>query len=93
MTITFCSRSDDYHPSYSCVHEVRGLVPQGTPCMACMTTVTRSGQDEVGNSLEMPGCDVVSTSPDRPNILYSLQVHRHRGGHAAFSGVIEAVQC
>ena len=40
--------------------------------MACTATVTRSVREEVVKSLEMAGCDVVSTSPDRPNIFYTV---------------------
>ena len=41
--------------------------------MACTATVTKSVRDEVVTLLDMKGCEVVSTSPDRPNIYYGVK--------------------
>ena len=41
--------------------------------MACTATVTKSVRDEVITLLDMKGCEVVSTSPDRPNIYYGVK--------------------
>ncbi len=68
----FC-RSKDFRPAYDRLHEIRALVPQGTPYLACTATVTRSIQEEVVKSLEMSGCEYISTSPDRPNIFYEVR--------------------
>ena len=54
---------------------MRALVPKSTPFMACTATVTKNVQHEVMRSLEMVDCELVSTSPDQPNIFY--EVHRH----------------
>lgn len=48
-------------------------MPQGTPFMACTATVTKSVREEVITLLDMKGCEVVSTSPDRPNIYYGVK--------------------
>ena len=41
--------------------------------MACTATASRSVKKEVIDTLEMSGCAEVITSPDRPNIFYSVQ--------------------
>ena len=72
--IHFIFRSRDFCPAYGRLHEIRALVPQGTPYLACTATVTRSIRQEVVNSLEMVGCEFISVSPDRPNIFYEVRV-------------------
>ena len=72
--IHFIFRSWDFRPAYGRLHEIRALVPQGTPYLACTATVTRSIRQEVVNSLEMVGCEFISVSPDRPNIFYEVRV-------------------
>ena len=54
------------------LHEIRALVPKGTPFLACTATVTRSIRREVIQNLEMVDCEFISTSPDRPNIFYEV---------------------
>ena len=55
------------------MYEIRALVPKHVPFMACTATVTKSVRDEVISLLDMKGCEVISTSHDRPNIVYSVQ--------------------
>ena len=71
--ITVYCRSRDFRPSFSRLAELRALVPLGTPFMACTATATRSVKQEVIESLEMKGCEIVTASPDRPNIYYAVQ--------------------
>ena len=75
MTVTvyfsFC-RSKDFRPAYGQLHEVRALIPQGVPYLACTATITRSVREEVERNLDMSNCDFVCTSPDRPNIRYEV---------------------
>ena len=71
--ITVHCRSRDFRPSFSRLAELRALVPLGTPFMACTATATRSVKQEVIESLEMKGCEIVTASPDRPNIYYAVQ--------------------
>ncbi len=66
-------RSKDFRPAYDRLREVRALVPQGTPFLACTATVNRSIREEAVRSLEMTGCILVCTSPDRPNIFYQVR--------------------
>ena len=65
-------RSRDFRPSYGCINEVRALVPEGTPLLACTATVTHGIRKEVIQSLEMSDCMFVSASPNRPNIFYEV---------------------
>ena len=60
-------RSKDFREDYSCLAELRALVPPYTPFMACTATATKSDKKEVIENLEMGGCVEVSVSPDRPN--------------------------
>ena len=55
------------------MHEIRALVPHGTPYLACTATATKSVRDEVIKSLEMEDCEFIYTSPDRPNIFYEVK--------------------
>ena len=71
-TLKINYRSRDFRPSYGHLHEIRAVVPKGTPLLACSATVTRSIRQEVIQSLEMVDCDFISTSPDRPNIFYEV---------------------
>ena len=54
------------------LHELRALVPNGTPFIACTATATRSVKQEVISSLEMYDCKSVMTSPDQSNIYYEV---------------------
>ena len=64
--------SKDIRPSYGRLHEIRALIPPFTPLLACTATVTKSIRDEIIQSLEMEGCEIISKSPDRPNIFYKV---------------------
>ena len=76
LAVNFCpfsfSRSKDFRPSYSRLHEIRALIPPLSPLLACTATVTKSIRDEVIKCLEMDGCEIISKSPDRPNIFYKV---------------------
>lgn len=67
-------RSSDFRPAYGRLHEIRALIPQGIPFLACTATVTRSIQQQITRSLEMYESVFVSASPDWQNIFY--EVHR-----------------
>ena len=73
MLIIIICRSKDFRPEFARLAELRALVPSGTPVMACTATASRSVKKEVIDTLEMSGCAEVITSPDRPNIFYSVQ--------------------
>ena len=58
-----------HYPAYGKINEIRVFVSPGVPLIACTITATKCVQQEVLASLEMNACEVVSTSPDRPNIF------------------------
>ena len=74
ILLFFFYRSRDFRSSYGRLHELRALVPKGTPLLACTATVTHGIRKEVIESLEMTDCETVTTSPDRPNIYYEVRV-------------------
>ena len=55
----YTCRSKDFRCTYGKIHEIRALVPQGIPFMACTATVTKSVRDEMITLLDMKGCEVV----------------------------------
>lgn len=69
----FKSRSKDFRTAYGRLHELRAIVPERTPYLACTATATKSIREEVMKSLDMYDCDFVFTSPDRPNIFYEVR--------------------
>ena len=71
-TFLLC-RSKDFRPAYGRLHEIRALMPLSTPFLACTATATKSIRQELIASLNMEGCEFVSTSVDRPNIYYEVK--------------------
>lgn len=69
---TYTLRSKDFRPTYGRLHEIRALIPPGISYLACTATATKSVRQEVVASLDMGGCEFVSTSPDRSNIYYEV---------------------
>ena len=70
LVLLTCFRSS---ASFAHVHELRAFVPSGTPLMAVTATVTKDMRKEVIVRLEMKGCRYVFRSPNKPNIMYSVQ--------------------
>lgn len=67
------NRSKDFRTTYGKIHEIRALVPQHVPFMSCTATATKSVRDEVISLLDMKGCEVIRTCPDRPNIFDAVK--------------------
>lgn len=65
-------RSADFHPCFSCIHEIRAFVSSGTLILAATATVTDEMRRDVVENLDMAGCSIVYTSPDRPNIFCAV---------------------
>ena len=65
--------SSKFRPSYGCLHELRALVHPGTPILAATATATHAVRKDIIEILDMKGCEVVYTSPDRPNIYYEVK--------------------
>uniref|UniRef100_A0A1X7TVM7 Uncharacterized protein n=1 Tax=Amphimedon queenslandica TaxID=400682 RepID=A0A1X7TVM7_AMPQE len=66
------NRSKDFRTTYGKIHEIRALVRQHVPLMACAAMATKSVRDKVLSLLDMKGCEVNSTCPDRPNIFNAV---------------------
>jgi RecQ family ATP-dependent DNA helicase len=62
-----------FRPTYGRLHEIRALVPSGTPLLAATATVTPAVRQDVIELLDMKGCELVCVSPDRPNICYEVK--------------------
>ena len=59
---------------YSCLKELRSLVPGGLPFLAFTATASRTTKKDIYEVLEFKSpCEVVE-SPDRRNIVYSTQL-------------------
>ena len=65
-------RSSDFRPLYSHIHELRAFVPSGVPMLAATATVTDVIRRDIIKQLDMDGCTVISVSPNKPNISYSV---------------------
>ena len=68
----FFIMSKEFRSEYGRLHELRALVPCGTPYVACTATATRSIKEEAISNLEMYACATVMTLPDRANIYYEV---------------------
>ena len=66
-------RSKEFRPAYGHLEELRALIPERTPYLACTATATKSIRHEIIKKLEMTGCNFVCTSPDRENIYYEVK--------------------
>ena len=51
---------------------MRALVPASVPLMALTATVTSKMRKDIIQVLEIRGCDLISSSPNRPNIFYEV---------------------
>ena len=63
-------RSSDFRQSFSRIHELRAFVRPGTPMLAATATVTKEMRLDVIDKLDMKGCEYISASPNKPNIMY-----------------------
>ncbi len=66
--------SSDFRPFYAHLGELRAFAPPGSPMLAATATVTEVMRKEIVEVLEMTGCAVISVSPNKPNIFYSVKV-------------------
>ena len=66
------SRSTDFRPCYARLKELRVFCPAGIPVLALTATVTSETRGQIIKSLDMANCKMVSVSPNKPNIYYSV---------------------
>ena len=69
---SFSCRSADFRPCYGRLNELRTFLPPGVPMLASTATVTDIMRKDVIEKLDMDGCKIVSVSPNKPNIFYSV---------------------
>ena len=67
------------------------MVPPSVPMMAATATVTKAVRDDVISKLEMQGCKLVYTSPNRPNIYY--EVRPRTDIETDFAPLVSDLQC
>ncbi len=84
----YLNRSDDFRPAYARIHELRAFVPFGVPMLALTATVTDSIRSHIIKSLNMIDCSFVSESPNKANIMYSVQ-RRSRDFEEDFADVVK----
>ena len=74
-------RSKDFRAEYGRLHEVRALVPHGTPFIAFTATATQSIKQEVISRCMI---ESVMTSLDRSKIYYEVHPWTEFGGDLHF---------
>lgn len=65
-------RGDEFRTAFARLGEVRSLIPPSVGVMALTATATRSLRREVVKTLGMIDPVVVTTSPDKPNIIFTV---------------------
>ena len=72
-TFRFTScRGDDFRVEFSWLAEVRSLIPKDVNIMALTVTAIRSLRGAVCKTLEMDNPVVVTISPDKTNMVFSV---------------------
>ena len=69
------NRSPKFRLSFARLHELRALVPPGTPTIALTATVTPEIRADVITRLDIKGCECVSMSSNHPNIFYHVSTY------------------
>ena len=65
-------RGDDFRKEFSRISELRSVISRHVNMMALTATVTKSLREAVVKTLGMDNPVVMSESPDKPNILFSV---------------------
>lgn len=61
-----------FRERFSRLHELRSLVPPGTPFTALTATATQATKETIFSVLRMKDCVEICNSPDKANITYSV---------------------
>ena len=72
LGIMCCNRGDNFRQEFSRLGEVRSLIPKGVKVMALTATATQATRKSICKSLGLVKPVIVSASPDKPNIKYSV---------------------
>lgn len=68
-------RGDDFRTEYARLNEIRSILPHNVNVMALTATATKALREEVSQMLAMKNPVIVSVSPDKVNIKYSVINH------------------
>ena len=78
--------SHSFRPAYGHLNELPGVL-----ILVATATATKAVREDVIKKLEMQGCELVYTSPNRPNIYYAVQ---HRTDiETDFTSLVSDLQC
>ena len=83
-------RGDDFRVEFSRLGEVRSLIPKGVHIMALTATATRSLRRAVCRTLGMDDPVVVTVSPDKTNMVFSVA---HFESLETFRPTMEKLKC
>lgn len=73
VTWNFYCRSEDFRPDYARLCELRAFASSCVPVLAATATVTEHMRGDIISQLDITGCKLVSASPEKPNIFYSVE--------------------
>ena len=73
MQIVATCRGDTFRREFSNIGNVRSLLPPSTHVMALTATATFTSRKSIYRTLGMSKTVIVSQSPNKPNIFYSVQ--------------------
>ena len=72
ISYIFC-RGENFRKQYSQLGDVRSFIPENGPIMALTATATKGTCKAIINAFKMIEPAVVATSPNKPNIKYSVK--------------------
>ena len=73
MKHTVYKWGSDFRPTYARVHELRALIPSGTPMVAATATVTKISLPIILQQLNIVDYKLVYVPPERPNIYLEVR--------------------
>lgn len=73
---------------YSCIHEIRSILPSNTPVMALTATAVRRTKDIIVKSLAMKHPITITASPSKRNVSYLVQVMNTKPSNALLFQVV-----
>lgn len=70
-------RGDTFRPEFSHLGEVRSIIPDNVHVMALTATATKTTRAEIIKILDMQTPMIISTSPHKENLVYSVAEKKH----------------
>ena len=90
LNITHC-RGETFRKEFAKLGEVRSLLPHGVHVMALTATATKTSRRDICKKLGMVNPFVLSQSPNKQNIKYSV-VRKDEGIEIAFAPLLEELK-